>query len=242
MPDTRSNRGAHPADRRDFAPEALPKLAAAAGELAWLLSRGYPKEASLRLVGDRHVLRARQRMALQRVAASDADRELRRAKEVPPEALSGEELLVDGYNVLLTVETALAGGVVLVARDGTVRDLASMSGHYRRVRQTVPALAAIGAFLAAHAPRRVLWHLDRPVSNSGRLKKRMEEVAAGAGWPWEVELSASPDRALAASCAVVASADSFVLDRCARWINLARRVVETLAPGPWVVDLRDAPP
>jgi hypothetical protein len=237
VPDTRTNRGAHPRDALDFGLEALPKLRTAADDLCWLLSRGYPKDSALKLVGDRYGLRARQRTALQRVAASDEERDLRRLKVVPPEALPAQELLVDGYNVLLTVETALGGGVVLLARDGVVRDMASMSGHYRRVKQTLPALELLGAFLDLHGPRRVLWLFDRPISNSGRLKKVIEQRAAAAGWPWEVELSANPDRELAASASIVASADSAVLDRCGRWVNLARLVVEGLVPGAWVVDL-----
>jgi len=63
-------------------------------------------------------------------------------------------------------------------RDGTVRDMASMSGHYRRVKQTLPALELLSSYLETHGPRRVRWYLDRPISNSGRFKKRIEEVAA----------------------------------------------------------------
>lgn len=242
MPDTRTRRGPHPRDAEGFAPEALPQLRAAAGDLAWLLSRGYPKNAALKLVGDRYNLRQRQRTALQRTAASDEERERRRAKEAPAEALRGGDLLVDGYNVLLTVEAALGGGVLLASRDGTYRDMAAMSGHYRRVDQTVPALARIGAFLAAGGCRRALWLLDRPVSNSGRLAKVIEATAGERGWPWEVELAADPDRRLAASRDLVATADSAVLDRCRRWINLARRVVEQHVPEAWIVDLSAAPP
>ena len=119
----------------------------AVAELSWLLDRGYPKKAALKLVGDRHALRDRQRMAVQRCAASGADRELRRARQVESRALAGETLMVDGYNVLLTVEAALSGGVLLLGGDGVVRDLTSMSGHYRRMRSTRPALEAI-----AHSP------------------------------------------------------------------------------------------
>lgn len=238
MPDTRTNRGAHPKDAADFSPRALPRLAAAASDLCWLLSRGYPKKASLKLVGDRWSLRQRQRMALQRCAAGDEERRRRAASRMSPPAVAGEPLLIDGYNVLLTVEVALGGGVVLRARDGTLRDMASMSGHYRRVRQTRPALEAIGRFLGAVGVSGATWYLDRPVSNSGRLRAMMVELAAERGWPWEVDLVASPDRVLIeAREAIVATADSAVLDRCGRWLDLARHVVESSAPEAWLVDL-----
>ena len=80
MPDSRTARGPHPKDAECFAPSALPALRQAVAELSWLLERGYPKKAALKLVGDRHALRDRQRMAVQRCAASDQDRARRRAR------------------------------------------------------------------------------------------------------------------------------------------------------------------
>ncbi len=237
MPDSRTARGPHPKDADCFAPSALPALRSAVTELSWLLDRGYPKKAALKLVGDRHALRDRQRMAVQRCAASGADRELRRVRQVERQALAGETLLVDGYNVLLTVEAALSGGVLLLGGDGVVRDLTSMSGHYRRMRSTRPALEAIAAFTAAAACRELIWLFDRPISNSGRLKQAIDALAAAAAWPWRVELVASPDRELIASAAIVATADSGVLDRCGRWFNLACEVVRASVPEAWVVDL-----
>lgn len=242
MPDTRTNRGAHPKDGECFDPRALPALQAAVGDLCWLLSRGYPKAASLKLVGDRFALLKRQRIALQRCAAGDEECIKRRQSQVGLVELDGEELFIDGYNVLLTVEVALSGGVVLRARDGTLRDMASISGQYRKVRQTVPALELIGRLLAAASCQRAVWFLDRPVSNSGRLKGVIAGVAREHGWPWGVELVASPDRRLAAAERIIATADSAVLDRCQRWFNLARYVVEGSVPEPWIVDLSQGPP
>lgn len=239
MPDSRTNRGAHPRDAEAFAAGCLSALRRSLADLCWLLSRGYPKKASLKLVGDRYELRQRQRTALQRAAASDEARSRRKAREVLPEAVRGRELAVDGYNVLLTLEVALGGGVVLAAVDGTFRDMASMSGHYRKVQQTRPALEILGGYLDTLGCPRVLWYLDRPISNSGRLKKAMEEVAGEHGWPWEVHLVASPDRALVAGERLAATADSAVLDRCGPWFNLARRAVESAVPGAWIVDLSE---
>lgn len=235
VPDTRTNRGAHPRDAVCFAPGELPRIAAAADDLCWLLSRGYPKTATLKLVGDRHGLRQRQRIALQRVAASDDERRERRRREVGADEIRGRAVWIDGYNALLTIEVALGGGVVLRARDGTLRDMASISGHYRKVHQTLPALALIGEFLAAAGCAGAVWLLDRPISNSGRLKRLIDTVAGERGWPWEVRLVASPDRALIAADEIVVTADSAVLDRCQRWFNLARNVVERSIPDAWIV-------
>ncbi len=229
MPDRRRHRGAHPRDLQCFAPEALATLRRATDDFCWLRSRGYPDKASLKLVGDRYNLRLRQRTALQRCAVDDDTARRRRSREVEPEAVRGEPLLLDGYNVLLTVETALGGGVVLKARDGNFRDMAAMRSHFRRVNQTRPALELIGTHLEELGCR-PHWFFDRPISNSGRLKALMEEMAAEHGWPWEVELVPNPDKVLEVSDQVVATADGGILDQGPRWLNLARRVVEESVP------------
>lgn len=237
MPDSRSHRGAHPRDEACFAPGEVPRLQTAVAQLSWLLTRGFPGAGAAELVGNRHALRSRQRDALQRCAASDQACAGRAARCRAPETLAGAELWIDGYNVLLTVEAALGGGVVLLARDGVYRDLSAMSRHYRRVAETRAALGCVGATLAELRPVKVRWLFDQPISNSGRLARLLAEVAAEAGWPWEAELVANPDRLLRGCSAVVATADSAILDRCGDWLNLARLVVDRHAPAAWRVDL-----
>jgi hypothetical protein len=237
MPDTRTHRGPHPEDARLFGPEAWPALRAATAEFCWLLSRGYATPSALKLVGDRHQLDGRQRQAVERCACSDAARRTREARRVDADALAGRELWVDGYNVLTTIEVALGGGVILAAADGTYRDIASLHGTYRKVAETLPALALLGDTTASTRARTWRWYLDRPVSNSGRLKWIMEELAAARGWPWQVELVPSPDAVLAASAEPIATADSAVLDRCQRWFNLAGDVIDGRIPAADVVRL-----
>jgi hypothetical protein len=195
----------------------------------------------LKLVGDRYGLVARQRIAVSRCACSDQEAARRRGCQVGPEALAGRPLRLDGYNVLTTIEAALAGGVVLRARDGAYRDMASMHGSFRKVAETGPALELIGRTLAELGPGSCHWYLDRPVSNSGRLKTAMEELATARGWDWRVELVPDPDPLLAVGEQVVATADSVILDRCPAWFNLAQTVVARHVPGALVVDLAGEP-
>ncbi|NQT12874.1 MAG: DUF434 domain-containing protein, partial [Planctomycetes bacterium] len=206
-------------------------------DLCWLLSRGYVNPSALKLVGDRFGLRARQRTAVGRAACSDEDRAGRERHRIDAGQLAGRALWIDGYNVLTTIEAALAGGVILAARDGAYRDMASMHGSYRKVAETRPALELLGKVLAEFEVGECRWYLDRPVSNSGRLKKIIEETAAERGWRWAVELVADPDPVLAASDEVVATADSVILDACRGWFNLARETVGRGVPGADVVEL-----
>lgn len=233
----RGHRGQHPADAKLFGRRALPALRAATAELSWLLGRGYAYPSSTKLVGDRHQLTARQREAIARAAASDQASAHRERARVDEAALRGQTLLIDGFNVLTTLEVALSGGVVLLSRDGTLRDIAGVHGSYRRVQETAPALSLIGELASALGVTCCRFLLDRPVSNSGRLRAFVLEHAAAHGFAFEAEVVPNPDRELVASEQVVASADGEVLDHAARWFNLVRVLVGAHVPDAFVVDL-----
>ncbi len=230
MPDTRKHRGPHPADADLFAPAMWPALRLAVTHFSWLLTRGYPSASSLKLVGDRFQLTERQRTAVRRSGCSDAAREHRAESRLDRSRIVGETLHIDGFNVLTTIEAALAGGVILRCRDGCDRDMASMHGNYRKVEETTPALLLIGDAMADWRVAGGRWLLDRPVSNSGRLASMIRKIAAEHAWNWKVELVDDPDKILVNSTAVVASADSAVIDRCSRWFNMAHEVIRDRIP------------
>lgn len=242
MPDTRSHRGPHPEDARLFAPDAWPALQAAHHDLCWLLDRGYAMTSGLELVGNRFALAQRQRVAIARCACAKEQRDRRQEHHCEVDVVAGTELWIDGYNLLIGVESALSGGIILHGRDRCYRDLASLHGTYRTVDETRPALELIGAACAAWRVGCCQWILDRPVSNSGRLKTLMLELAAERGWNWQVQLEFSPDKVLSASAQPVATSDSFVLDRCARWVNAARIIISQRVPGARVIDLSGREP
>ncbi len=240
-------RGPAQDDTELFGAPALPGLRRAVYELSWLLGRGYASTSALKLVGDRHDLLARQRTAVLRCACTDVEIDHRRNRRLRPEALAGRALAIDGFNQLIAVEVALAGGVVLVGRDGSWRDMASIHGSYRRSEQTLAAASQIGERLAELGPASVCWWLDRPVSNSGRLRALLLELAAERGWDWQVELDNDPDRVLVESEAVVASGDAWVIDRAHAFVDMARDVITGSCGGAWIVDLEviddpEAPP
>ena len=236
MPDSRTHRGAHTDDERWFGGVALASLRQAARDYAWLLNHGYAPVSSLKLVGDRFELNKRQRVALARATCSDEESRDRLHRRLPPESLAGRTLLLDGFNVLVTLESALGGGVVLAGRDGCFRDLASMHGTYRRVAETAMALKLVGESIVELGAADCRWYFDSPVSNSGRLKTMALQIAAENDWSWQVVLDANPDRRLIEASDPIASADSAVLDRCGPWFNLARHVVERRVPQAWVVN------
>lgn len=234
---SQKHRGPDSKDARLFAEANLEKLRLAVGEFSWLLQRGYPERAALALVGDRHALVQRQRMAVLRSSCSDDQQKQRSSKQVELSALTGP-LYIDGYNLLITVEAALGGAALFLGRDGCVRDLAGVHGSFRQVQETLPALTLCGNLLAELGVAPVVWYLDSPVSNSGRLRSSMEQLARDNRWDWQVLLDNNPDHVLAALKGVIVSADGVVLDRCFSHCQLAGHLLEQKIKDPWLIDLR----
>ena len=237
MPDKRTHRGPHPQDARLFAPSAISDLRLALQDFSLLLTKGYAEKSALKLVGDRFSLTDRQRTAIMRNACSDEHLASRNQREVQIAELAGRPIAIDGYNVLITIEAAMSDAVVFKGRDGCFKDLASIHGTYRKVTETIPAVQLIGQFLREIGVAEALWLLDSPVSNSGRLKTLIGELARKNGWNWQIQLSLSPDAELIKTAAIVASSDSVVLDNCKNWVNLAAEIIKRKLPSAKIIDL-----
>jgi hypothetical protein len=237
MTDDRQHRGRHPSDSRLFAGTEVPILRQATDELSWLFERKYSQTAALKLVGDHFGLRERQRLAVLRSACGARTAAERARRRLTVAELQGLRLAVDGFNCLITIEAALSGGLLLRGRDEALRDLSSVHGSYRQVQETERALQLLGSAIVGAGPTEVRWFLDRPVSNSGRLRGIIEAMAQAAGWPWQVELADNPDHAIAATGWVAASTDAWLLDNCPHWVCLPDTVVAQAGVSPWILDL-----
>lgn len=240
MPSRQHHRGCHPTDARLFAPEWLPVLRDAVADLSFLLTRGYSDKAALKLVGDHYQLAARQRRAVLGAACPDSSLRRRRQTELAPEELAGRRVYIDGYNLLITIESALSGGLLFKGRDGCIRDLASVHGSYRKVTETRPAMAEIAAALEMAGVQEAYWLFDAPVSNSGRLKTLLRLEAEWRGWPWTVELADGVDGLLKECREPVITADGTILDAVCAWCNVSASIVAGLEEPVFVRDLRPA--
>ena len=231
----RQGRGPAPDERRVSVTAQVPMLRAAIEDLCWLLSRDYPHEASLKLVGDRYGLTARQRKAVQRSSCSDEARDARVAKRWKGKDLAGADVSIDGFNCIIVTESLLSGAPVFRGRDGALRDMASAHGTGKSCITNTSVRMLLGVLKQWHAGR-VRWWLDQPVSNSGRLRQRLVSLGKEEGIDWEVETVADPDRVLLGCSDVVATADARILDGCSRWVDLPAEVA-ALTPQVWLVDV-----
>jgi hypothetical protein len=239
MPQRQHHRGKNAKDDRLFAKKWVGPLRRATDELSYLLSQGYAQDASLKLVGDHHQLEKRQRRAVLRAACSDDSLEWRIKHRISVSELAEQTVAVDGFNLLITVESVLSGGVLLRGRDGCIRDMASVHGSYRKVDETLPAIQLIARVFQDLQISKARWYLDAPVSNSGRLATILREHATDNHWDFDVELSVNVDQTLADSRGIVVSSDGWILDRAARWAHVTDAIVEATEANVDIIDLQE---
>ena len=220
------NRGKQSNDDKLFAPKWQPIFKNAVDDFCFLLSRGYSENSIGQLVGNRYKLNARQRIAIHRISASAAQIQARKEKEVLPIALKGQTVEIDGFNILILLESALSGGYILEARDGSMKDISSIHGSYKRVIKTEESIFIIGDTLQTLGIAKAKWYLDQPVSNSGRLKTFLLEIAAKRQFNWEVELVYNPDKQLGESQNIVITSDGWILDNARQWFNLGASIIK----------------
>ena len=127
-------RGFVPEDEKQFSEDAVRLLRRAGTEVRFLLNRRYDVKSVTRFVGNHYLFSERQRLALARSIAPDDKAAGRKSREIRLEDLSENEsqplpeVNIDGFNTIITLETALSGSPVFRGMDGCIRDLAGLRG------------------------------------------------------------------------------------------------------------------
>ncbi|MCD6190019.1 MAG: DUF434 domain-containing protein [Sulfurimonas sp.] len=236
---TKRHRGANPQDSKCFDIKQLNKLKTALNELSWLLNHGYTISASSELVGNHHQLTSRQRMAIARIVCTDEQIIKRKATCLPTSKLKDKTVVIDGFNLLITIEAALGGGAIFNCSDSCYRDLSAVYGSYKIVAETTAAIEYIGKTLELGEPKKVVWLFDRPVSNSAKIAELVREIAAEHKWPFEAETTDSTDSLLSKSPHTIVTCDSAILERTKSWCNLAYTTITQQISDAWIIDLID---
>ncbi len=214
-----AKRGLVPEDERNFSPEALVKMRTAARHIRYLINEGYDLKQAAVFTGNHFMLSERQRLAIMRSIATDRQLADRAEKLRPPDDLAGEDVWVDGFNTIITLEVMLSGSLLFECMDGAVRDLAALRGTYRLIPETTGAVRLMLDTLRGAGVRTAHILLDEPVSNSGRLKSLIAEIGENAAPALDIQILRDVDRTLYAKANVITS-DGIILDHCASWVNL----------------------
>ena len=220
-----ARRGYVPDDERNFSLESIEKLRVASRHVLYLINEGYDLKQASTFVGNHFLLSERQRLAVMRSLATAEQLAMRKAKLLTAAEAAGRDVWIDGFNTVITLEVLKCDSILFSCMDGTVRDLASLRGTYRIIPETESAVRLLFDSLAEMEIHSATVLLDQPVSNSGRLKALIAELAVEYPFALDIQIQKDVDRELYEKENVISS-DSIILDRCLSWINLAALCME----------------
>jgi hypothetical protein len=205
--------------------ESWPHIPEAAQDFRFLLARGYPRGASLTLVGNRYHLDHTARQLLYRGVFAPVEAVARRAKLRLLKDLPGQPLGVDGHNVLITLECALRHLPLVAADDGFIRDVGQVSRAFRPSAETDKVLNLLAAYLAKHQVGPVSVFYDAPLSFSGELARRTEEIWVAQGHLVTAAAAPVPERELVNFKGPICTSDTGLIDGHAQVVDLAGELI-----------------
>ncbi|WP_048151082.1 DUF434 domain-containing protein [Palaeococcus ferrophilus] len=179
-------------------------------DLKYFLNRGYRKKNALEFVANHYTLGREERHLLARCVFSDSWIRAVSLKLLPERALRGRLIGIDGFNVLITLESLFEGRAIL-CEDGLVRDLKLQRG-YRLGPLTLKVIGTLATFLEGAGVRGAVVIYDSPVSKSGEVAKLTRKALEERSIPGEVRLSRAPDHELK-TFDVVATSDVGIIER-----------------------------
>jgi len=198
-------------------------------DLKYLLKRGYRKSVALNFVANHYRLTRRERHLLARCVFSDEWISEVRKKILQAEDIGNRVLAIDGFNVLITLESLLAGKAIL-CEDNLVRDL-EYRGKYRPHEKTGNNVRLIASTLAELSPSSVIFLYGKNNPGSGLVRAITLRALEDFGLSGEVRLVRSPDHELKAFDAV-ATADTGVIAKVSHVLDLARLTGERVNATP----------
>ena len=214
-----AKRGYVPEDDKNFSAEAIQVMQKASRHICYLINEGYDLKLAVTFVGNHFVLSERQRLAIMRSVATKEQLAGRKSRLVPVTQLSGQEVWIDGFNTIITLEVMLSNSILFTGMDGCIRDLAALRGTYRLIPETERAVRILFDLLQKYKVRKANILLDEPVSNSGRLKVLIAEATEDYDVDLDIQILKDVDRELYSKENVITS-DSIILDHCKSWVNL----------------------
>ena len=194
-------------------------------DMKYLLNRGYKKKTALNFVSNHYGLDRKGRNFLLRYVFSDRDIEEHKSKLVPIESIRGRDVVIDGYNVLVTVETILNNGKVVRGMDGFLRDTSGVFSKYRFDKNTKNAINSILDMLKKYKPRHILFIFDSQISMSGELAGYVRKKLREFDLEGDAKTSRSADHAIVSLNKIIMSTDSIIIRKVNCIVDIGNEIL-----------------
>ncbi|MHA2368500.1 MAG: DUF434 domain-containing protein [Candidatus Hodarchaeales archaeon] len=219
-------------------------------DIAYLFNRGYDKRRAIDFVASRYLLDRSWRNFIFRTLSSDDSARQTKAKLLTVEQLRGQNLGVDGFNILITLQEMARNHSVYLCYDHVIRDTAGNYGRFYSEEDGVKAIQILTTVLLALPLAEFTIFLDEPVSHSGKVAGQLREelarqmtkisaksLSADFHLSTAVATVKSPDHELG-RFDVVASHDSVVIEKSKGIFDIPRHAIALGLLSPTIVDIR----
>ncbi len=193
-------------------------------DLRFLLNRGYPKDSAVEFVSDHYLLDSEKRHFLIRSVYPKEKIANHESKLIDISEIKDSQVKIDGYNVLITIETILRGDLVIGCDDGFLRDLQANFGTYEIDEYTEEAVETVLEILEDFCPNEVTFYFDKQVSKSGELAGFLREELSKRGISGGAETIGGVDKEVWSS-EVSASSDSLIIENSEKVIDIPKEVL-----------------
>lgn len=180
------------------------------------------------MVGNRYQLVSDQRHLLHRGVFSDSDSKSRRKKRISINRIGNKDLVIDGYNVLITIEAGLSGRPFVLGDDGFIRDISGLSGNFKKTDETDEALQLIFDFIKRVKPRQTLLLFDSPISRSGELAQEVRDGLERENLSGDAIAVRVPEKILIGFPGIIATSDTAIIDQSKKVVDLAGYIIMNL--------------
>ena len=199
----------------------------AAADMKYLLDRSYPRSTALNLVVNHYGLSKEQRNFLVRYVFSDDEIRGHKSRLIPVKEIVGGDVVVDTFNVLITVEAVLTGGETVEGMDGFLRDTSAVFSNYRFDETSGKALNKILEVLSGHKPASVLFILDSQISRSGELASFIRNKLGEFSLEGDARTCRNADYEIIKLNWITCTSDSVIIGRVDRVVDMGGEIISS---------------
>lgn len=219
-------------------PDPKERLLKPARDIRSILRWGYPKFATIRFVAEQSQLSVEEKHILTRVIMPPEKIVPRIRKRISCDGISDRNLLLDGYNVLLSVDSLIRREPMWFCDDGYIRDTRYYFSKTSHAEDIEEALDLVLEFLSEKEPGSVTFLLDSQISRSGELaglirhKLKEHRISGEAYTSKTVDFDLKREGGNSKKNPITATSDGIIIDSVLQVLDIPACLMEKMGVEP----------